>query len=615
MTIAPDLLRLFADRELLTLARLVTVNAFQPIVEVGTGAVFGYESLLRGHDRLGFASPVAFLDHAESHGQLMDVELLLAERALGRFATIPNCEAATLFLNLDVRLIPRGQAFAETLLGFMEGHGIAASSVCFELSERFDNAGVPEFSSVVSYLRQAGFKLALDDYGAGHGEMNLLCDYQVDYLKVDRHMVNGIDQNPRKRHLFRNTVNMAHALGIRVVAEGVETAAEFAICRDLGADLVQGWFLSRPETDLSRLRSSFPQVPRLGTGAGPGLGIGQSSDKALIRRQMEMLPAIRESDSVDRVFTLFRNNPAQTFFPVLNANGEPRGIVRERTLKTYIYQPFGRDLLANPHYRRSIGQFVEPAPVFGLDADTDTDQLASIFTNMEGNDCVILTENMRYAGCVSPAAMVRLYSEKQLKNAREQNPLTGLPGNTAIHDYVLARTRDTARLRHFCYGDFDHFKPFNDVYGFARGDRAITLFAALMRRDFLSGEVFLGHIGGDDFFIGTVDMSRERIESALRRLTADFARDARPLYSDEDLARGGIEAEDRTGHASIFPLLRCSVAVLEVPEGQVVSDLGQVSRRIADLKREAKRSESGLVFGTVETPGAGRPALRQVVSA
>lgn len=611
MTLAPDLLRLFADRELVTLAKLVATNAFQPIVESGTGAAFGYESLLRGHDRLGFASPVAFLDHAERHGQLMEVEKLLAERALGSFATLANCRDATLFLNLDVRLIPRGQAFAEALLACMDRHGIPPSSVCFELSERFDNAGVPEFAGLVNYVRQAGFKLALDDYGAGHGEMNLLCDYQVDYLKIDRHMVSGIDQNPRKRHLFKNTVNMAHALGIRVIGEGVETEAEFLTCRDLGADLMQGWYLSRPETDLARLKTSFPHLPRIGYGAASLPA--QAQDKALIRRQVELLPAVHEHDSVDRVFTLFRNNPAQTFFPVLNANGEPRGIIRERTLKAYIYQPFGRDLLANPHYRRSLSQFVESAPVFRLDADTDTDQLASIFTNMEGNDCVILTENMRYAGVVSPAAMVRLFNEKQLKNAREQNPLTGLPGNIAIHDYVLARTRDTARLRYFCYGDFDHFKPFNDVYGFERGDKAITLFAALMRRDFLAGEVFLGHIGGDDFFIGTVDMPRAHVEAALMRLTADFALDARPLYSPEDLARGGIEAEDRMGNPSLFPLLRCSVAVLEVPCGQVLSDLGQVSRRIAELKREAKRNPRGLVFGTVESGEAGHAAPMRAV--
>ncbi len=600
MTIAPsapaDLLRLFAGQDLVTLAKLVAANAFQPIVESGSGAVFGYESLLRGHDRLGFSSPLDFLDHVERNGQLLPVEQMLSARALSMFATIPSFQSATLFLNLDVRLIAHGEELADSLLSHMRATGIPPSSVCFELSERFDNTSVPEFAALVTYMRQAGFKLAIDDYGAGHGEMNLLCDYQVDYLKIDRHMVSGIDQNPRKRHLFKNTVTMAHALGIRVIAEGVETEAEFLACRDFGADLVQGWFIARPTLEIADLRQSYPQLPALGVTRSAA---GQS-DEALIRRQMEVIPAIPEGASLDFVFQLFRSNPSQTFFPVLNANGEPRGVIREQALKAYIYQPFGRDLLSNPFYRRSIGEFVEAAPVIGLDADAD--QMASIFTNLEGNDCILLTENLRYAGVVSPAAMVRLFNDKQLKHARDQNPLTGLPGNNAIHDYLLARARDTGRLRHFCYGDFDHFKPFNDVYGFSRGDMAISLFAALMRRSFLAETAFLGHIGGDDFFIGTADMDPAALHATLARLIEDFSTDACSLYSAQDQQRLGIEALDRAGEPAFFPLLRCSIAVLEVPEGEVLSDLAAVSRRIAELKSQSKKSPYGLVFGRLNSP-------------
>lgn len=589
---APDLLRRFADKDLTTLARLVVVNAFQPIVETASGAVFGHESLLRGVDRLGFSSPLDFLDHVHQQGQLLAVEQFTAARALSKFAGISNFREATLFLNLDVRLIAHGKAFTDALLDHMRANGIPPSSVCFELSERFDNTSIPEFAALVTHMRQAGFKLAIDDYGAGHGEMNLLCDYQVDYLKIDRHMVADIDRHARRRHLFRNTVNMAHALGIRIIAEGVETEAEYLTCRDLGADLVQGWFIARPTLDVETIRPSFPELARIGFVRGGG------SDEALIRRQMERVPAICEDDRLDSVFELFRSNPSQTFFPVLNANGEPRGVIREQTLKAYIYQPFGRDLLSNPFYRRSISRFVESAPVIGLDADAD--QLASIFTNMEGNDCVLLTENMRYAGVVSPAAMVRLFNDKRVQNAREQNPLTGLPGNRAIHEHLLERGRDTGLKRYFCYGDFDHFKPFNDVYGFSRGDMAISLFAAQMRRLFLEDKVFLGHVGGDDFFIGAVEMTREEMETNLVRLIDEFAVDAACLYPLEDRMRGGVHAEDRAGQPAFFPLLRCSMAVLEVPEGQVLDDIGLASRRIAELKREAKKSRSGLVFGRLE---------------
>ncbi|MGO7675565.1 EAL domain-containing protein, partial [Rhizobium ruizarguesonis] len=83
--------------------------------------------------------------------------------------------------------IPHGESLVENLLQHLRKANIPPYSVCFEFSERFDNTSVTEFSGLVSRLRKAGFKLTIDDFGVGHGEMKLLCDYPVDYLKIDRH--------------------------------------------------------------------------------------------------------------------------------------------------------------------------------------------------------------------------------------------------------------------------------------------------------------------------------------------------------------------------------------------------------------------------------------------
>ncbi|MGO6901607.1 EAL domain-containing protein, partial [Rhizobium ruizarguesonis] len=179
-TVAPDVLRRYASDQIVTLAKLVVENAFQPIVEAGTGTVFGYESLMRGQDRIGYDTPVEILDEAHQLGQLLQLEQMVASRALAKFATLSNFSTATLFLNLDVRLIPHGENLVETLLQHLRKANIPPSSVCFEFSERFDNTSVPEFSGLVSRLRKAGFKLAIDDFGVGHGEMKLLCDCPVD---------------------------------------------------------------------------------------------------------------------------------------------------------------------------------------------------------------------------------------------------------------------------------------------------------------------------------------------------------------------------------------------------------------------------------------------------
>lgn len=591
--VAPGVVRRYASDQIVTLAKLVVENAFQPIVEAGTGTVFGYESLMRGQERIGFDSPIEILDEAFRANQLLPLEQMVASRALAKFATLGNYATSTLFLNLDVRLIPHGDRLIENLLQQLKAANLPPSSVCFEFSERFDNTSVPEFEALVSKLRRTGFKLAIDDFGVGHGEMKLLCDYAVDYLKIDRHFVADIDSKPRKRHLLKNIVNIAHVLGTRVIAEGIETEAEFLACREYGVDLVQGWFIARPTTHISELVPSFPHLQELGQNKRNT----QSLDEILIRKQIEMLPTVFENDSIDTVFELFRRNPRQGFFPVLNANGEPRGIIHEHHLKQYIYHPFGRDLLKNKIYERPISEFVEIAPIVSLDSDAE--RLMSIFANMEGSNCLILTDNMRYAGVVSAAALIKVINEKQLKIAQDQNPLTGLPGNHAIRDFMRQSGRDGDGVRHFCYCDFDNFKPFNDAYGFHLGDHAISLFAALMRRYFFAERHFLGHVGGDDFFIGVVGWTQAELREILDRLISDFHEDVLDLYSEHDRAKGSIRGHDRSGAEALFPLMRCSIGVLELPDGLVIDDINRVGAEIAQVKAHAKESADGLVFNAL----------------
>lgn len=588
--VEPGVVRRYASDQIVTLAKLVVENAFQPIVEAGTGTVFGYESLMRGQERIGFDSPIEILDEAFRANQLLPLEQMVASRALAKFATLGNFATSTLFLNLDVRLIPHGDRLIENLLQQLKAANLPPSSVCFEFSERFDNTSVPEFEALVSKLRRTGFKLAIDDFGVGHGEMKLLCDYAVDYLKIDRHFVADIDSKPRKRHLLKNIVNIAHVLGTRVIAEGIETEAEFLACREYGVDLVQGWFIARPTTHISELVPAFPHLQDLGKSKRNT----QSLDEILIRKQIEMLPTVFENDSIDTVFELFRRNPRQAFFPVLNANGEPRGIIHEHHLKQYIYHPFGRDLLKNKMYERTISQFVEIAPIVSLDSDAE--RLMSIFANMEGSNCLILTDNMRYAGVVSAASLIKVINEKQLKIAQDQNPLTGLPGNHAIRDFMRQSGRDGDDVRHFCYCDFDNFKPFNDAYGFHLGDHAISLFAALMRRYFFAERHFLGHVGGDDFFIGVVGWTQAELREILDRLISDFHEDVLALYSDQDRAKGSIRGHDRSGAEALLPLMRCSIGVLELPDGLVIDDINRVGTEIAQVKAHAKESIDGLVF-------------------
>jgi EAL domain-containing protein (putative c-di-GMP-specific phosphodiesterase class I) len=114
---------------------------------------------------------------------------------------------------------------------------------------------MPESSQILEELRGLGVRTAIDDFGVGFSQLRVLCDHSVDYVKIDGHFIRGMAESHRKR-LFAGTVTkLAHELGSCVVAEGVETEVDFLSCREAGCDLVQGYFVARPTTDMRELAS------------------------------------------------------------------------------------------------------------------------------------------------------------------------------------------------------------------------------------------------------------------------------------------------------------------------------------------------------------------------
>jgi EAL domain-containing protein (putative c-di-GMP-specific phosphodiesterase class I) len=102
--------------------------------------------------------------------------------------------------------------------------------------------------------------MAIDDFGIGSSELKMLCDHSVDYVKIDGHFVRGISENRRKRLVVTAIANLAHVLGIRVVAEGVETELDLLGCREAGCDLVQGYFVARPTTDIAAFPEAYVNI-------------------------------------------------------------------------------------------------------------------------------------------------------------------------------------------------------------------------------------------------------------------------------------------------------------------------------------------------------------------
>ena len=220
--------------------------AYQPILHAWSQELYGYEVLMRCQHP-DFKSPLQVLEAAQAAGRSSE----LAARVLGivveTLSAIPD--HAAVFINMEV-----SQLFSQDLFG--PGHAIHEHSerVVIEVTEREPLPAVDQLDTRIQQLREWGYRVAVDDFGSGHAGLNGFALMCPDLVKIDMELVREINFSPTRQRLVNAMANACRDLGIPCVAEGVETADEAYMLRDLGCDMVQGYFFGRP-CSLAQLRA------------------------------------------------------------------------------------------------------------------------------------------------------------------------------------------------------------------------------------------------------------------------------------------------------------------------------------------------------------------------
>jgi EAL domain-containing protein (putative c-di-GMP-specific phosphodiesterase class I) len=213
--------------------------AFQPIVCAADRELFGYEALLRTGEP-DLANPGAVLDAAERLNRLQKLGRTVRKRTAHAFADADDSHGL-LFVNLHaIDFIDRSLASPSAPLAKY------ASRVVLEITERAPLDHVPDLRFRVARLREMGYRIAIDDLGAGHSRVNLFRPLHTDFVKLDMSLVRGIDRDPAKQRLVSSVLRFCGDKGIRVVGEGVETRAEAEMLTELGCQLLQGFYFCRP---------------------------------------------------------------------------------------------------------------------------------------------------------------------------------------------------------------------------------------------------------------------------------------------------------------------------------------------------------------------------------
>jgi diguanylate cyclase (GGDEF)-like protein len=302
---------------------------------------------------------------------------------------------------------------------------------------------------------------------------------------------------------------------------------------------------------------------------------------------------------VPKMAELFHEHVDVDAFAVVD-RGRPVGIVRRIELLDLLSIPLRREL----YLRKPISTLMDTNPLL-VDADLRLEQVSRLVTRgfrERLQEQFIVTDHGQYIGLARMVDLLRSITQEQIRVARYSNPLTTLPGSVPIYDFVNRLLRRGKRFV-LAHADIDHFKPFNDIYGYAKGDEALLIVAKAIGAYTSPRIDFLGHVGGDDFVIAFRSHDwRDRLERAL----ADVARELAALYKPEHIAQGGILTTDRYGVRRLFPLLSVSVGALVCDMGTADVSAEDLSYHLAPLKARAK-TRSG---NTVEVERYGDMAQR-----
>lgn len=214
--------------------------AFQPIVDVSQREIFAYEALVRGPEGEAAGAVLAGVS----------ADTLYAFDQTCRVLAIDTAKRLGLVSRLSINFLPNAVYEPATCirltLAAAEMVGFDFRKLVFELTEA-EKIRAPEHAlKIVQYYQRRGFLTAIDDFGAGYSGLNLLADFQPHLVKLDMALVRGIDSHPPRQAIVRGVLGTCAALGVRVIAKGVETRAEYALLRALGVDLFQGHLIARP---------------------------------------------------------------------------------------------------------------------------------------------------------------------------------------------------------------------------------------------------------------------------------------------------------------------------------------------------------------------------------
>jgi diguanylate cyclase (GGDEF)-like protein len=552
------------------------------VVDLRDGSLFAHEASLQElpTDCLNpIAAPGARQAALQPPGDRRSTELILAH-----WRKLPDQRRMLINMSADTLVDLMRKGAHGWLYQVLESHGVPGDKLLIEITGigRLWDASV--LKDAVKTLRAGGARLALGDDAAGHASFRSWSELEPEYVRIGRRWIAGMASEPRKQAIVRSLCGVAEEFGTELIADGIDADADLQMVMNLGISFGQGGHVA-PQMAQGKT------VGQRGSHRGdmPNLPV----DASLMRRPAALqsfvvieAPVLSPDTTNDQVAVIFQARPELHALAVFDREEPIAMIPRQQFMNQY-----ARLYFREVHGRRPCIVVANATPCV-IERDADIAVLAGVLTSNDQrylSEGFVVTENGRYVGLGTGDQLVRVVTETRLEAARHANPLTFLPGNIPVSLHI-ERLLASGVAFVACHADLDNFKPFNDRYGFSRGDEMIRLTARLILSLCDPQRDFVGHLGGDDFMI--IFQSADW-EARCRSIIEKFREEARALLDEDARTAGGFEAQDRHGVQRFFPCTSISVGAV-VADPRSYRRAEEVAIQAAKAKHDAKLAPTGI---------------------
>lgn len=550
---------------------------FQPVININSHSIIGYEALARGPQGTELERPDQLFSVAAELGVLARLEYACREVACQSF--VQQQLPGKLFLNMSPLSFTDSHYRDGVTLAILQRLNLSPERVVFELTEKQPMDDCDLLRDACEHFQRQGFAVAIDDLGAGYAGLRIWSEINPDYVKIDRHFISGVERSAVKREFVRFMLDIAQRIGNKVIAEGIETEQEFTTLAALGVEYMQGYYLARPASkpplEVPVHIMTAPTAPRW-----------HDPFRQTLHEVTVYEAAISPALSAAEVVNMLRSDVRISCLPVVSDSGAPLGMIsRAELLNTFSWR-YSYELHAN----KPIAEFISPRTLT-MEIDAELHAAGRLVTEDPAQNLsvdILVQEQGRYVGVVKVRRLLRSIADEKLRAARHSNPLSGLPGNVPLYEWI-DRLLDQRADFAVAYCDINHFKPFNDAFGYSCGDDVIIMLGQLLC-DVVDPDCdFVGHVGGDDFVVVLQSADwRERCQ----RLLDGFAREVEQRLS---AAQRDYWTPDREGRRRRYGPLTLAIGCV-LPDSTQNMTHHHVAVMLADAKHRAKELGGSQLF-------------------